>query len=187
MDNINGKILKININNSDYEIVSVGHRNPQGMYFDKGRNIIICTEHGPDGGDEINIIDLAKLNEKKILNYGWPIASYGEHYGGKNKKKYEKYPLFKSHKKNNFIEPLKSFSPSIAISEIVKIDENTYVFGSMGNERKGDKSLYFLNLNNEKKIKKLKVFQRVRDLTTDGNKLFIFFENPSSLCVLDLT
>ena len=56
---------------------------PQGLYFDKENNIIIETEHGPMGGDEINLIDLDQINKDKIFNYGWPIVSAGEHYGGK--------------------------------------------------------------------------------------------------------
>ena len=48
----------------------MGHRNPQGLLFDKQNNIILSSEHGPTGGDEINIIT-------ENSNYGWPIASYG--------------------------------------------------------------------------------------------------------------
>ena len=55
-DSVNGKIIKINIHNNNYEIISMGHRNPQGLYFDKDQNFILETEHGPKGGDEINII-----------------------------------------------------------------------------------------------------------------------------------
>ena len=87
---VNGKIIKININNSDYEIPSMGHRNPQGLYYDKDNDYILQTEHGPRGGDEINLIEVAKINQDKPLNYGWAISSYGEHYGGKTKDNDEK-------------------------------------------------------------------------------------------------
>ena len=46
-----GKIIKVNTNNGNYEIISIGHRNPQGLYFDKENNFILETEHGPQGGD----------------------------------------------------------------------------------------------------------------------------------------
>ena len=46
-ESVNGKIIKIDINKNKYEIISMGHRNPQGLYFDKDNNIIIETEHGP--------------------------------------------------------------------------------------------------------------------------------------------
>ena len=61
----------------------MGHRNPQGLYFDKENNFVLETEHGPMGGDEINLIETERIDEKIIPNYGWPVASAGEHYGGK--------------------------------------------------------------------------------------------------------
>ena len=108
-------------------------------YLDKKNNFVLETEHGPKGGDEINIIDIEKINKSEILNYGWPVASTGEHYID-NDELYKKYPLYKSHEDHGFIEPLKSFNPSIAISEITKIAGDKYVVGSMK-----DKSLYFFD------------------------------------------
>jgi glucose/arabinose dehydrogenase len=184
---VNGKIIKVNIDNGNYEIISMGHRNPQGLYFDKENNIIILTEHGPQGGDEINLIKINKINKEKIQNYGWPISSAGEHYGGKskaNKKKYEKYPLYKSHIEHGFIEPLKSFVPSIGISEIVKIGYNKYVVSSMK-----DKSLYFFELNKAQKVinlDRVEVFERVRDLRFNNNQLYLFMEDTASIGVINL-
>ncbi len=184
---VNGKVIKINIKNSDYEIISMGHRNPQGLYFDKENNLILETEHGPQGGDEINLIEVSQISKDKIQNYGWAISSYGEHYGGKverNKKKYEKYPLYKSHSEHGFIEPLYSFVPSIAISEIVKIEQDKYVISSMR-----DKSLYFFELNKQKKIinlDKVEVFERVRDLRFKNNQLYLFMEDTASIGVINL-
>lgn len=58
------------------EIWSYGHRNPQGMAFNTINNELWMNEHGPKGGDEINII-------KPGLNYGWPVICYGIDYDGK--------------------------------------------------------------------------------------------------------
>ena len=185
---VNGKILKINIENSEYEIISMGHRNPQGLYFDKENNFILETEHGPKGGDEINLIEIDKINNDKIQNFGWPISSAGEHYGGRsgaNKNNYEKYPLYKSHSEHGFIEPLKSFVPSIAISEILKIKKNQYVVSSMK-----DKSLYFFELNEQKQIinlDRVEVFERVRDIRLNNNQLYLFMEDTASIGVINLT
>ncbi len=55
------------------EIWSYGHRNPQGLAFDRTTNRLWAVEHGPRGGDEINWI-------KKGKNYGWPTISYGKEY-----------------------------------------------------------------------------------------------------------
>lgn len=185
---INGKLIKININNSEYKIISMGHRNPQGLLFDEENRIILETEHGPMGGDEINLIDLNEINDNKIQNYGWPVVSAGEHYKGKtpeNKEKYKKYPLYKSHSEYGFIEPLKSFVPSIAISEIAKIGKNKYVVSSMK-----DKSLYFFELGEKRKIinlERIELSERIRDLKYKDNNLYLFLENTASIGIINLS
>jgi len=57
------------------EIWSYGHRNPQGLVWDNDHKRLWSIEHGPRGGDEINLIEKGK-------NYGWPIISYGKEYWG---------------------------------------------------------------------------------------------------------
>lgn len=56
-------------------IWSYGHRNPQGLYYDDAQQILYANEHGPLGGDELNVIT-------KGGNYGWPLFSYGINYDG---------------------------------------------------------------------------------------------------------
>lgn len=185
-NSINGKVIKINVNNFKYEIISMGHRNPQGLLFDKENNIILESEHGPYGGDEVNLIEIEKINKDKPLNYGWAIVSAGEHYGGKvekNVEKYKKYPLYKSHTEYGFLEPLKSFVPSIGISEIVKLKNKSYVVASLGYDRPGDKSLYFFELDDENKmtnLKQVQILERIRDLKIHKNNLYLLLEGPPS-------
>jgi glucose/arabinose dehydrogenase len=57
------------------EIWSYGHRNPQGVAIHPGTGKLWSHEHGPRGGDEINIIEPGR-------NYGWPVIGYGTGYGG---------------------------------------------------------------------------------------------------------
>ena len=57
------------------EIWSYGHRNPQGLDFDRHTNVLWSSEHGPRGGDEANVIEPGK-------NYGWPLVSLGIDYDG---------------------------------------------------------------------------------------------------------
>jgi len=184
---LNGKVLKINISTGNYEIISMGHRNPQGLFFDKDKNIILETEHGPQGGDEINIIEVSKINQDELQNYGWAISSAGEHYGGRNegnKTTYEKYPLFKSHSEYGYIEPIKSFVPSIGISEIVKIGNNKYVVSSLR-----DKSIYFFELDGQNKItnfERVEVSERIRDLKFKDNQLYLFMEDSASIGIIKI-
>ena len=108
-----GKIIFFSDEDKNPQIISKGHRNPQGLYADG--ELILLTEHGPYGGDEIN-----KIVPNK--NYGWPISSYGETYDFKIGQ--SEFNYFKSHNKKNFEEPVFSFVPSIGISEIIKIPNN---------------------------------------------------------------
>jgi len=57
------------------EIYSYGHRNPQGMTINPETGEVWASEHGPMGGDEVNIL-------KRGANYGWPVISYGRKYSG---------------------------------------------------------------------------------------------------------
>jgi len=55
------------------EIWSYGHRNVQGLYYDESSNTLWAHEHGPKGGDELNVVEKGK-------NYGWPVITYGIGY-----------------------------------------------------------------------------------------------------------
>lgn len=195
-DSIFGKVLEINKKNGDYKVISMGHRNPQGLYYNQQDNFLLEAEHGPEGGDEINII---KLDHDSIQNFGWAISSYGEHYGGKyapyNEKTYEKYPLHKSHSEYGFIEPFLYFLPSIGISQIIGLEEvNKYVAASMR-----DGSLYFFEYNHKKEnqqfgqkihsgenknIARIHIGERIRDMIYHDKKLYLYLEDSASIAVV---
>tara|TARA_Y100000590_G_C15694501_1_gene1004614 strand:- start:405 stop:1868 length:1464 start_codon:yes stop_codon:yes gene_type:complete len=194
-----GKILKINNLTKNWNIISKGHRNVQGLFYDEKGDFILSTEHGPQGGDEINLNNL-KNNTPK--NFGWPISSYGEHYGGKselNSENYKEAPLHKSHSEYGFIEPIKHFVPSIGITEIKKIPIefnfefiNDYFIGSMGNNlQEGDLSIHQirLNMDNNEIIYSdiLGIGERVRDILfiEKINKFILFLENTASIAILE--
>lgn len=187
-----GKIIEINLKNNKIKIISKGHRNPQGLYYSNKSNFIISTEHGPKGGDEINIIIDPK---NKVTNFGWPISSYGEHYyKNYSKDKLKNAPLNKSHQKYGFEEPIKYFVPSIGISEIVAIndDETEFLIGAMGSEiAEQDLSIHYIKLNRERnKIidHKFEILnERVRDIVFSKklNQAYLFLETTSSLGVIN--
>ena len=186
-----GKVLGINLKSKKTNIISMGHRNIQGLYYSKKFDFIISTEHGPKGGDEVNI---NHRPSKKIKNFGWPISSYGEHYYKNHSEKIlNEAPLNKSHKKFGFEEPIKYFVPSIGISEIISLNnnDNEFLFGAMGSEIvEQDLGLHYIKLNDKKeKIIKHKYFplnERVRDIVISNNKevILLFLETTSSLAIL---
>ena len=184
-NSIFGKILSLDLNSNEIEMLSLGHRNPQGLFYDENDNFIISSEHGPKGGDEINIIDLKSKNTK---NFGWPISSYGEHYGGGKsgifRELYEKYPLYKTHEDKGFLEPIKYFTPSVAPSEIIKIDDKKYFLATMK-----DKSLYEIILDEKNEINKLtriEVGERIRDMIINNNIIYLYLEDTGSIAKIKL-
>jgi aldose sugar dehydrogenase len=83
------------------EIWSYGHRNPEGLAFNPADGKLWEQEHGPQGGDEINIIEKGK-------NYGWPVIGYGVDYGGAK--------IHESTHKEGMEQPVWRWTPSIAPS-----------------------------------------------------------------------
>tara|TARA_B100001250_G_C19783602_1_gene783025 strand:- start:131 stop:1534 length:1404 start_codon:yes stop_codon:yes gene_type:complete len=188
-NNFFGKIISIQLNSDIYEIISLGHRNPQGLYYDDNQNFIISTEHGPSGGDEININDL-KIEKEK--NFGWPISSYGEHYYP-SKKAYKISPLHKSHLEYGYLEPSKYFTPAIGISQVVeyKIDNQLiYLIGALGKKiEEGDMSLHMMTLDNNLKIKNYNVWpinDRIRDIISNqkSETAYLYLESTGSIGIL---
>ena len=191
MESALGKIFEINVDNGKSDIISLGHDNPQGLYYDKINDVIISTEHGPQGGDEININRSPSKNNLK--NYGYPISSYGEHYGFPDSSalfKYKNAPLHKSHKKYGFVEPIDFFVPSIGISKVVLFKDQLLI-GSMGNDvDEGDLSLHVYDINKKFEISNHNVLtlnQRVRDIyiVNKSNKVLLFLESNSSIGILE--
>ncbi len=121
-DTLLGKIIAVDLNTKNYELISLGHRNPQGLYYHSNENIVINTEHGPKGGDEINF---NFINLEKDKNFGWPKASYGTAYKGEEDL-FDKDTFKKSHNELGFIEPLKYYDPSIGISEVIYLEKNSF-------------------------------------------------------------
>jgi glucose/arabinose dehydrogenase len=83
------------------EIWSYGHRNPQGAALHPETGVLWESEHGPRGGDEINIIQPAK-------NYGWPLVSWGNHYSGE--------PIPKPSTRPDLTDAIYHWTPVIAAS-----------------------------------------------------------------------
>jgi glucose/arabinose dehydrogenase len=85
------------------EIYSLGHRSPQGLAFNPANGDLWENEHGPLGGDEVNIVRAGR-------NYGWPLVTYGRNYDGKAVSEQQTRPDLES--------PFMFWVPSIAISGI---------------------------------------------------------------------
>lgn len=124
LNNDHGKIHRINDDGSiptdnpfvntpgaSPSIWTYGNRNPQGLIYDKANNLIWAVEHGPKGGDELNLIEKGK-------NYGWPVISYGINYDGSI--------LTELTEKEGMEQPVTYWVPSIATCGMALVTSDVY-------------------------------------------------------------
>lgn len=153
-------------------IFSYGHRNPQGMTIHPQTGKIWTNEHGPRGGDEINIEEPGK-------NYGWPVITYGINYNGK--------PISNLTAKEGMVQPIHYWIPSIGPSGLAFVTGNRYK-GWEGNLMSGSLRFKFLQrsvLKGNKVVKEEILFKnigRVRDvrMAPDGF-IYIAVESPGRI------
>lgn len=136
------------------EIWSYGHRNMQGAALHPQTGELWTAEHGPRGGDEINLDQAGK-------NYGWPKASYGSHYS--------LLPIPDEHAQHGFAEPMFHWNPSISPSGMM------FYTGDHFADWKGDMfvgalngtALIRLDMENGKIIKEERLLQNLEERIRD--------------------
>ncbi len=150
-------------------IYSYGHRNPQGLIIDKKTGTIWEHEHGPKGGDELNIIEKGK-------NYGWPVISYGINYNGT--------PFTDITEKEGMEQPITYWVPSIAPCGMTQVTGNKYK-GWEGDLLIGSLRFKYLNrckIEGNKVVKQemlLKNIGRLRDVEMgDDGYIYVSVERP---------
>lgn len=144
----------VNVPNAKKAIYCYGNRNPQGLIINPDTGDIWEHEHGPKGGDEINIIQKGK-------NYGWQVISYGINYDGTS--------FTDITEKEGMEQPVFYWVPSIAPSGFAFVTSNKYPDWK-GNMLVGALKFEYLErlvLNNGKEVKREKLLEkvgRVRDV-----------------------
>jgi glucose/arabinose dehydrogenase len=134
---------------------SYGHRNPQGMVHDPSTGRLWITEHGPQGGDELNLV-------RAGINYGWPVIGYGVNYGSGK-------AIHESTKQDGMEQPAKVWVPSIATSGLAIYTGDAFpnwrghlLAGGLAGQR-----LELLELDGDKVVREETVLRgmgRVRDV-----------------------
>ena len=153
-------------------IWSWGHRNPQGLAFHPATGELWSAEHGPRGGDEVNLI-------QKGGNYGWPLVTHGINYNGT--------PITEHVSKPGMVDPVRQWTPSISICAInfytgddfPSWTNHMFVTGLRSQE------LWRLSLDDGKVVDEeivLKGLGRIRDVTMgqDG-LLYLVLNSPDSI------
>lgn len=206
-----GKILKIpySFDGSSMDlgkamIISKGHRNSQGFKF--FGNKLLSVEHGPRGGDEINLI---RTDEKNIYNYGWPDFSYGLLYSSQTPYKsdnsslesnsnvrVDNYEHYYNNKNTNYIDPIFHFTPSIGISDIAECPFKSSKYQQYSScflisSLKGESFYVMKLLENQKNnnvnihsVEKVFVGSRIRKIYTENNTVYLFLDNLKVIKIL---
>ncbi|MBY0532065.1 MAG: PQQ-dependent sugar dehydrogenase [Xanthobacteraceae bacterium] len=144
----------VNDKNAMPEIWSWGHRNVQGAVLHPVTGKLWLTEHGPRGGDEINIPEAGK-------NYGWPVIGYGIDYSGSK--------IHENTHKEGMEQPIHHWTPSIAPSGAM------FYTGDLFPEWKGNlftgslvfTSVYRIEVNGEKFVKEEPLLEKLGDRIRD--------------------
>ena len=189
-----GKILKIKVYKKDdyyqfgnHTIIAKGSRNAQGLKFINSK--LYEVEHGPQGGDEINIIN---INSKKMINLGWPLFSYGTPYRDMSvysldNPKDRDINFTYDQDDKNFLKPYFYFTPSIAISSI----EDCPFFNLVGSNSQYNNCLILSSLKDQsfyimkketpqsriKSYEKIYIGNRIRKMYTEHNTIYLFLDN----------
>jgi len=153
-------------------IWSFGIRNPQGLAYDSKRNIIWENEHGPKGGDELNII-------RKGVNYGWPTISFGINYDGTI--------ITNDTARVGMEQPVHYWNPAIAPSSLALVTSARYP-GWEGDLLSGSLSLESLErsiMKNNRVIASERLLARIGRIRNimqgaDGY-LYVAVENPGKV------
>ncbi|WP_296490739.1 PQQ-dependent sugar dehydrogenase [Rhodoferax sp.] len=148
------------------EIWSYGHRNPQGLALSP-KGALWAHEHGPQGGDEINVIEPGR-------NYGWPVITYGENYGGGQ-------IGAGISSKDGMAQPLHYWVPSIAPSGMVFLTSTRYGADWVGNLWVGSLKFGYLNRIELAAPFQGKVVREHKLLTEAGERIRDVRQGPDGL------
>jgi cytochrome c2 len=171
-----GKTVCIDVNTGKGEIFTTGHRNPQGLFIDDEKNIWM-SEHGSQGGDEINLL-------KQGENYGWPFVTYGTEYYT------YVWPISQQQGRHEgYAQPAFSFVPSVGTSNLIKLRGEKFpiwrgdlLLGSLAT-----RSLYRIVLDGTRVIlsEPLPINQRVRDLHEMPDGRILVWADDGSILVIE--
>jgi len=139
---------------------------------------LLVSEHGPRGGDEINVI-------KPNTDYGWPFVTFGKPYTPTD---YVKPSKTGTH--DGYEKPIKYWVPSIAPTELVQLPDNWGKYSKqlvMGTLR--EESLVFMTMNAKNEIiseERIEVGERIRDLDIDENRSIVATTDSGKIMVVKL-
>jgi len=169
-----GKIVEIDLRADKFRVVSLGHRNPQGLMVTRSGDLY-STEHGPAGGDELNHV-------VEGSNYGWPDVTLGTDYGTYD---WPNQQFAGEHLGFNI--PIFAWVPSIGVSNIIQIENfNRRWDGDFLVASLKASTLYRLRMNNGRVVysEPIWIGDRIRDLAQFVDGTIVLWTDDSKLLLL---
>jgi cytochrome c2 len=170
-----GKTILIHLDDGTSEMYSMGHRNPQGLYITP-EGAIWSTEHGPQGGDELNLI-------VRGANYGWPLVTYGTDYGS------AAWPLNPVQGRHDgYQQPTFVWVPSIGVSNLVRIEQDRFPVwkGDLMVASLHAHTLFRIRLLDQRVVysEPIEIGERIRDIIEGHDGRLVLWTDSSSIISL---
>lgn len=171
-----GKTILIDLGTGQHSIYTMGHRNQQGITRTQdGR--LWTTEHGPQGGDELNLLQAR-------VNYGWPKVTYGTDYGS------IAWPLSQDQGRHSgYRQPVLSWLPSIGVSDVTVLSGALFPIwrGNLLVGSLSTRSLYRLVIDEDRVVlqEPIALDQRVRDILQLPDGRILIWNDDAALSLLE--
>ena len=193
--NVFGSVLKFSKELDSWSVYSSGLRNAQGLFWDSESNQLFEAEHGPNGGDEVNLL-------KDGEYFGWPKETYGKPYP-------QKYPSgldevgqsnnpaigvdlelakfgLSSGSHENYRSPLFSWSPGVGAGNLIRVPLSSPLKEWRGDilvVHMGSQKLHRLRLRDGSVVhdEEIELSYRIRDLNLSRNGILIFSTDEGAL------
>lgn len=171
-----GKTILIDIATGTGAPFTLGHRNPQGLLVTREHRIW-ATEHGPEGGDELNEL-------KSGGNYGWPLATFGVQYDT------HAWPLAETPGGHDrYTNPMYSWIPSIGASNLIEVDSPLFPYwhGDLLIGSLRDRELWRLRLRDNRVVlvEHFKIGERIRDIVQGHRGEIVLWTDDESLMFIE--
>ena len=169
-----GKVYELDLVSGRHKVKSIGHRNPQGLVLTRSGRLM-DTEHGPEGGDELNTV-------KDGANFGWPYRTYGTDYGAFNWPLVDKTPPGQA----RYVDPTYSWVPSAAVSPVIEIVgfneawDGDLLVGSLKAQ-----SLFRLRMVDDRVVfaEPIWIGHRIRDIVQLPDRIVLMTDDPALVIV----
>lgn len=173
-----GKTIRVDRETGEASVHSLGHRNPQGLLRSADGRIWL-TEHGPKGGDELNLVTSGE-------NYGWPMATYGAQYDMLS------WPLSASQgRQDGYVKPTFAWLPSVGVSNLIQVEGDSFPLwkGDLLVASLGGRTLYRVRLRNDQVelVEAIDTHVGARDIIESPDGRIVFLIGHTSIGFLEPT